>query len=166
MKPWLVRVGLGGMLVALGIWAYQALFPGVQTVLRRRLQELASAASIRPNEASLAKLAKSQKVAAFFTTDAQITLDLPGRLPQSLSGREEVLQAALSARSMLKSLKVEFVDVDVTVGPTKDSAVAHFTVKADVPGESTPQVEELEARFQRVEGDWLINQVQNVRTLR
>jgi len=44
--------------------------------------------------------------------------------------------------------------------------VTHFTVKADIAGESTPQVEELVATFKRLEGEWLIQHVENVKTLR
>jgi hypothetical protein len=166
MKPWLARLGLGGALVVLGIWAWHALFPSPEQLIRKSLVEVAHLACIAPNEGSLVKLAKSQKLAAFFTTDAQVTVDLPGHLPQSLSGRDELMQAALSARSGLASLKVEFLDIGVTVDNARESGKAHFTIKADLPGESTPQVEELEAELKRVDNQWLIKDVHNVRTLR
>jgi len=142
------------------------MFPGPEQLIRKRLAELARVATIAPNEGSLVKLAKSQKLASLFTTDTEIDLDLPGRFPRTLNGRDEVLQAAASARTALQTLKLEFLDITVSLGSDGESAVAHFTVKGDVPGESTPQVEELEARFRKVDGNWLIQHVENVKTLR
>ncbi len=166
MKAWLARLALLGALLALGIWGWRAAFPGPEQLIRKRLAELARLASFTQSEGSLVKLAKAQQLAARFTPDAEISVDLPGRSPQSLNGRDELMQAAMSARTMVKSLKVQFVDVTVKLGDAPESGIAHFTVKADVPGETTPEVEELEAQFKRVDGDWLIQHVQNVRTLR
>lgn len=166
MRLWFGRAVLGGALIALGIWAWQALHPGPEHTIRKHLSELAHAATITPNESSLVKLAKSQKLASFFTTDAEIQVDMPGRLPQSLNGRDELMQAALSVRSAIKAIKVQFVDISVKLEADGETGVAHFTAKADVAGESTPQVEEMEARFKKVDGDWLIKHVENVRTLR
>lgn len=166
MRLWLSRTVLGGALIALGIWGWKALYPGPEHTIRKHLSELAHAATIDPNESSLVKLAKSQKLASFFTPDTEIQVDMPGRFPQSVNGREEVMQAALSVRSAVKAIKVQFIDISVKLESDGETGVAHFTVKADVAGESTPQVEELEARFKKVDGDWLIKHVENVKTLR
>jgi hypothetical protein len=166
MKVWGVRGILVAALVTLGIWGWRALVPSPEHVIRKRLTELARIACIKPGEGSLTKLAKSQKLAGFFATDAEIDIDLPGRFPQSLSGREDIMRGAANARNFFPSLKVEFVDITVKMGADGESGIAHFTVKADVPGESTPQVEELQAHFKKIEHDWLIQRVTNVKTLR
>lgn len=161
----MTRLALGSALIALGVWGWQVFYPSPEHAIRSRLAELARAATISPNESALIKLAKAQKLASFFTVDTEIRIDLPGRFPQSLNGRDELMQAVAGARSAVKSLKVEFVDVSVTVESDSVSGSAHFTVKADVSGESTPQVEELEAQFRKLDGDWLIKHVENVQTL-
>jgi SnoaL-like domain len=166
MMRWLGRVAMVGAAVALAIWGWRAFFPSPEQIVRKRLIGLAQVASFAPNEASLMKVARAQKLASFFTSDAEITVDLPGHFPQSINGREEVLQVAMSARTMLKAIKVQFLDIGVKLDDDREAGVAHFTVKADVAGENTPQVEELEAQFKKLGGDWLIKRVQNVRTLR
>jgi len=166
MRLWLVRIGLGAGLLILSLYLWRFAFPSPEHVIRKQLSALARLACIAPDEASLVKLAKSQRLASFFTRDAEVTVDFPGRFPQSITGRDELMQVALTARTGLKKLKVEFLDLEVKVGPDGQSGDAHFTVKADVPGEGTPQVEELEAHLLRVDGEWLIQHVQNVRTLR
>lgn len=165
MKVWVWRGALLAVLMVLGLWAGRLLFPSPEHVIRQRLGELARTASIQPNEGALVKLAKAQKVASFFAADAEIDLDLPGRSLQTLNGRNDIMQAAASARNALSTLKVQFLDLSIQIDGDQQSGSAHFTVKADVPGESSPQVEELQASFKRIEHDWLIQRVTNVKTL-
>ena len=166
MKSWVWRGALLAALLALGLWAGRHLFPSPEQIIRQRLAELARTVCIQTNEGALVKLARAQKVASFFATDAEIALDLPGRSLQALQGRNDIMQTVAGAGNALSSLKVQFLDISVNIGGDLQSASAHFTVKADVPGESTPQVEELQADFKRIERDWLIQRVTNVRTLR
>ena len=49
-------------------------------------------------------------------------MDVPGRSQQVLSGRDELFLATKQARAALGGLQVEFLDVNVTVGPDKRSA--------------------------------------------
>ena len=91
---------------------------------------------------------------------------MPGRSIQTLSGREEIQRAAMGARSMLNTLKIEFVDVIVDVGPGRQSAIAHLTATANLPGEKLPEVEELAISFRKIDHDWLIHRVESVKTLR
>ena len=166
MKVWGVRGVLLAALITLGIWGWRAFFPSPEQIIRKRLTALAEIASISPNESMLTKLTKSQKLASYFAVDAEIEIDLPGKFPQSLSGRNDIMRGAASARNYVASLKVQFLDISVTMGSDGQSGAAHFTVKADVSGESTPQVEELQADFKKIDGDWLIQRVTNVKTLR
>jgi len=166
MRDWFVRLVLIGT-VGVGLfYGWRWLFPGPEQVIRKRLSELATDASITSNEAPLVKLAKAQRLSTFFTTDAKVTVDLPGRALQTFDGREEVQQAAIGARSLLNNLKVEFVDVTVSLRPDKNSAVSHLTATATMPGEKVPEVQELEIEFRKTDHDWLIDRVQTVKTLR
>jgi len=166
MRVWAFRLFLAASIAVAGFWAWRWLFPGPEQVIRKELAQLAAAASISPNEAPLAKLAKAQQLSTFFANDAQVSVDIPGRQYQSFNGREEIQQAAIGARAILNSLKVHFLDVDVKVAPDNNSAMVHLTATADLPGEKVPEVEELELRFQKIERDWLISRVETVKTLR
>lgn len=158
-----------GFMVALGagvFWCWHYFFPGPEVLIRKQLAQLALAASIRPNEAPLTKLAKAQRLAELFARDAQVNVEVPGRADQTFSGREEIQQAALGARALLNTLHVTFVDVNVTLATNKHSAVTHLTATADLPGERLPEVEELEIGLTNLDNAWLINRVQTVKTLR
>jgi hypothetical protein len=166
MRDWLVRLVLIGTLGAGVFFGWRWMFPGPEHIIRKRLSELAAAASITSNEAPLVKLAKAQRLSTFFATDAKVTVDLPGRAIQTFDGREEIQQAAIGARSILNNLKVEFVDVTVSLAADKESAVTHLTATATMPGEKVPEVQELEIEFRKTDHDWLINRVQTIKTLR
>jgi len=164
MKKWAFRTLLLAGLITLGLWGWRAWFPSPQQVIRKRLAELAQAASFSSNEAPLAKLAAVQKLPAFFTAEVEITVEAPGRSQQTFHGRDELLQAALGARSALSGLNVEFLDVNVSVGPDQESATANLTAKAKVPGEDF-MVQELKFTLKKIQGAWLILRVETVKTL-
>ncbi len=165
MKRWLSRLVIAAAVAGLVYWGWRVLHPSPASVIRKELAALAHTACIPSNEGQLTKLARAQKLASFFTSDTQITIELPGRFDQTINGRDEVQEKALAARAMLAGLKVEFVDVSVAVAPDGQAAVAHLTGKANIPGDTMPQVEELKMGFKKVEGDWLIQRVENVQTL-
>ncbi|HZR17798.1 MAG TPA: hypothetical protein VFE51_10760 [Verrucomicrobiae bacterium] len=166
MRDWFVRLAFLGTLCAALFCSWHWLFPSPQQVIRKRLSQLAAAASIAPNEAPLVKLAKAQRLSTFFAMDARVNVDIPGRAVQGFNGRDEIQQAAIGARAILNTLKVEFVDVVVEVGPDKKSARAHLTATANLPGEKIPEVQELEIGFTNIDREWLINQAQTIKTLR
>jgi hypothetical protein len=166
MKDRFVRAVFLGTLCAGLFWSWHWLFPGPERVIRKRLSELAAGASISPNEAPLVKLAKAQRVSTLFANDARVNVDVPGRAVQTFNGREEIQQAAIGARAILNTLKVEFVDINVAFGADRKSAAAHLTATATLPGEKFPEVQEMEIGFTNIDREWLINRAETVRTLR
>jgi ketosteroid isomerase-like protein len=166
MRVWLGRLVLLAVAAAVGFWAWQKLHPSPELVIRKQLNELAAVGSIQSNEGQLVKLAKAQKLAGFFTSDVEVTVDVPGRSSQTFTGRDEIQQAVLGARTMLSSLKIEFLDILVSVSPDRQTATAHLTATATIPGEKLPEIQELEVRLKKIDHDWLINRVNTVKTLR
>lgn len=151
--------------VALAIWLAFSFFPSPRRAIEKRMQSLAKTASITTREGDLAQALNSAKLASFFTTDVQISVDVPGFSRETLSGRDQVQQAALLARSRLDRFSVEFVDIIIDVNPDKKSASVNLTAKAKVPGEKDWVPQEMKFLLQKTEGDWLINRVETVRTL-
>src|SRR5437764_959920 len=166
MRTWLIRGVVLAVLVLGGIWGWRVLFPGPEQIIRKRLTEIARTASFNGNEGALTKLSKIQKLASFCASDVQITVEGAGHGAQGLNGREEVLQAAGGIRSMMGSLKVEFLDTTVIVQPAQPMASAHLTLKCNVSGEPDFFVQEVKLMFTKTNGDWLISRAETVKTLR
>ena len=163
MSRWLVRVLLVVLLITAGWLCWREFFPGPERVIRKRLLELAKVASFGPNESPLAQVANAANLTSFFTENVEITIDLRGYPRQTFNGRDTLLVAARGARFRLGSLQVEFVDIQVAVDPGKISANVTLTAKGKVGGDL--QVQELKLVLKKVDGDWLISNVETVKTL-
>jgi len=161
----IIRIVLFAALAVLGIWLWTVLFPSPEKVICRRLMELARTASFSANGSDLARLAAARSLAGFFSTNVEMNVDLPRFTQRSSLDRDEITQMALAASSRAGGLKVKFPDINVTVAPDKQSAVADLTVEANVSGEADPMVQEMKFTLHKIDGQWLIIRVETVRTL-
>ncbi len=165
MKIRLSSALAAAVLAAAVLAAWLLLAPSPEKVIRHRLGDLARIASFGPNEGPLAKLLNAEKLAAFFDGDAEVRLDL-GNVVQRLSGRDMLRNAAQTARSTLTSLTVDFRDVNVFVGPDRQTAEVDLTALGSVPGEQDALVCELKFLLKKSGRDWIIRRVETVKTLR
>lgn len=152
-------------LAALALWLRTVLFPSPEHVIRSRLNALASAVSFDSQGGLVSQAINAQKVGDFFTADADIEIDVSGYGKTSLQGRDEVQQAAMAARSRVNSLKVEFLDVNITIDPDGQGAKVNLTGKADLPGEKDVSAQEFNFVLKKVDGKWQISHVESVKTL-
>ena len=159
------RIVLLAALAALGVWLWTVLFPSPEKVVRRRLTELARTVSSSANESDLTRLAAARSVAGFFAATVELNVDLPELGQHNSMDREEITQLALMGRSRAGGLRVKFPDINITVAPDKQSAMADLTVEANVSGEHDPIVQEMKFTFRKNDGQWLITRIETVRTL-
>jgi len=80
--------------------------------------------------------------------------------------REELLQAMMAARPVVKDLVVQFTDIGVVVNQDRQNATALLTVKAKIGVEPDWLVEELRFTFKNTNDDWLITRLETVKPLR
>lgn len=165
MKGRVSQIILLGILVLLGIWLWRTLFPNPARVIRKRMLELAQAASFSGKEGLIAKAFNAQQFGSFFDNDVEAIVDVPGRSQQTFSGRAELVQAALGVRTVVGSVAIEFLDINVTVSPDKQSAEVNLTGKARVAGERDFFVQELKFTLKKIGREWLIKKVETVKTL-
>ena len=152
-------------LVALGVWLWCILFPSPEKVIHKRLVELARIVSCSSGESDLMRLAAARSVAGFFSTNVELAVELPELGQRNSMDREEITQVALLARARAGGVQVKFTDINMTVAPDKQSAVADLTVEAKVSGERDPFVQQMKFTLQKIDGKWLIARVETVRTL-
>lgn len=164
-----MRIALRFLLLAIvvgaGIWLWTVLFPAPQKVIRQRLVALARAVSSPGNESDLARLAAARSVAGFFSTEVELNVQLPEIGQRSSIDRDEITQAMLVARSRAGGVQVKFPDVNVTIAPDRQSAVADVTLEARLFGESDSILQELKLTLRKTDGQWLITRVETVRVL-
>jgi hypothetical protein len=153
------------VVAALGAWAWVALHPSPERVIRHQLEGVAHAASFAPGQGYLAKLSGAESLADFFSTNVEVNIDVPGHQEHRLAGRAEIRQAALASRGSARSLSVAFPDITLIVSADKESAVADVTLQAQVGGEQDMIVQEMKITLGKIGGQWLIVKVETVRTL-
>jgi len=160
-----LRVIGAAALIGLGVWGWFLLFPGPEKIIRSRLQAVAGGISFEPKDGMVARGYGVQKAASYFTADVEMNLDVRGYPPVNLTGRDEILQQAMGAARFLRGLKVEFLDINVTLGPDRQTATANLTGKITLAGDSEFNVQEFNFFLKKVEGQWLIYRVETVKTL-
>jgi hypothetical protein len=161
--PW-SRIAVASLLLIAAFFAWRFLFPSPESLIRKQLKKLARIATFE-NEGPLAKAYNARALAEFFSTNIEVAVDIPGASTENLAGRQDIQQAAFIAREHFHSMKVEFVDVQISLGPGPDIALAHLTAKVTLPGESNFSPAELNFRFRKENGSWLIYRVEPVKTL-
>jgi len=167
MKEWTIRILLVAALAALGIWAWRALHPDPEQVIRRQLQEMAKAASFTAEQGLAAQAWHASSLPEFLALDIEVTLRVPG-VPATLSGRDEVMQLLTVSRRVCRSLRLRLPDLKISLAPDRTMAEVYATGEADVTyasGEKVSFLQELRLRLVKVKQGWLVQQVETVKTL-
>ncbi len=151
--------------MALGVWGWWIFFPSPERAIRARLDALARTLSFEPKDGTLARGYGAEKAAGFFTTNVEINVEARGFEPLHFSRRDEIQQAALGAARFLRGLKVEFLDINLTLNPDQQSAKANLTGKWTPSGDRDFNVLEFNFLLMKVNGTWLIYRVDSVKTL-
>jgi hypothetical protein len=162
----LLRLVLLLALIALGIWGWGLLFPNPKKIIRTQLTKLAELASFSAKEGNIVRVANVQRLGTFFADEAQVIINVPGIESVNFHRREELMQAAMAARSGLNGLQAEFPDMNINLSPDKQSAVVNVTLNAKIAGQRDSIVQELKFTLNHTSGNWLITRVETVETLK
>jgi len=92
-------------------------------------------------------------------------VDVPGTGAGSLSGRDEIREAAAGGFTRLTALKVEFLDATARVAADKLGAEVDCTAKISAGNSKEFAVQEVRFQFRKIEGSWLITRAETVKTL-
>jgi hypothetical protein len=153
-------------LIAVGIWVWTVMFPSPQKVIRNRLLKMAQLASFSAGEGNISRVAAIQRLGTYFTDEIEVVMDVPGIGTHTFNRREEVTQAAMSAKSVVNSVQADFIDIEIDLAPSKQVANANLTLRATVNGQKDFVIQELKFSLKKVNGDWLVNKIQTVKTLK
>jgi hypothetical protein len=162
----LIRVVLLAGVCGLGVWLWTVLFPGPEKIVLKKVSSLATTATIDASDNNLTRAGKALKLSEFFSTDAEIVINIPEARDQTISGREEIKERALAGFASLSSLKVQFFDATATVAPDKQAAEVGCTARVSAGNSKDFGVQELRFQFRKMDGEWLVTRVETVQTLK
>lgn len=155
--------------LAIGAWfAWAWLFPSDEAQIRGVLERIAegvSGAGAGEGEGGLDRLARLAALQEEFAPDAAIDAGPPfGRV----NGRQAIVAAAARVGGAARRVELTFPDVAITVADDRESAEAVVTAQAEYDANAGGRVvdaRELDLRFARVDGRWVINGVVLIDTL-
>jgi len=153
------------LVVALGIWLWRYFHPSPQEAIRRRLADVARAASYTEPGGMIARAAKAQKLAGYFAPEVSIVVDLPGQSRHEAASRDEIMRSAIGMRNAFRSFKVQLLDPNITVGGDQKSASVDLTLRVETPGDQYLIVQEIKCTLRQLDGEWIILRVETVKTL-
>jgi hypothetical protein len=162
----LKRLALLLALAALAWWLYGVLFPAPEKLIRQRLGKIAELASFTGKEGNLARVAAVTQLVDCFAPTVQVRVDSPAHAEHTFSGKEEIREVLLGVRANLRALEVKFRDPQVTLNSDRTAALAHLTAEARIGTDRELFVQEMKFGLERVDGKWLVAQIETVRTLR
>jgi ketosteroid isomerase-like protein len=159
------RLVLLAAAAVLGFWLWTIFFPGPEKLVLRKISSLATTATFSASDSNITRAAKAGNLVGYFTTDAQIIFDAPGQAARTLSGRDEIREAAYGGFASLPALKVQFLDVTVRIGTDKQTADVNCTARVTAGDSKDYGVQEMHFQLKKVDGSWLISRAETVKTL-
>jgi len=150
---------------ALGFWLWTVFFPSPEKVVLKKIASLAATATISTGTGDLTRATKVANLIGFFAVDAEISFDAPGLGAHTLSGRDEIRDAARAGFASLTTLKVQFLDVTVRIGADKQTADVNCTAKVSAGDSKDFGVQEMHFQLKIIDGTWLITRAETVKTL-
>ena len=136
---------------------------GDEARIRARLDALARAIAVTPDDASANPLVRYGRVNEAFGPlfDPEVRVRIP-ELPGDPSGRRALVALATEAPARFASLKVDFDHVHIKLDPPATSALVAATarLRAEPRGERTRADDRaVDLRFAKVDGEWQITTV-------
>jgi hypothetical protein len=153
------------VLAGLGFWLWTVFFPSPEKVVLKKVSSLAATATVAAGDSAFSRAAKVSELISYFSTDAEITYDISGVGAGSLSGRDEIREAAGGGFIRVSSLNVQFNDATARVAADKQSAEVSCTAKVSTGDSRDFGIQELRFEFKKIDRDWLITRVETVKTL-
>jgi len=159
------RILLLALLAGLGFWLWTMLFPSPEKQVLKKISGLAATASFSADASNIIRAGKVSSLISYFSTDAQILVEVSGVGRGSLNSRDEIREAAAGVFTRLKSLNVKFLDATAEVGADKLTAEVNCTGEVQIGDSKEPGVQELLFQLKKIDGEWRITRAETVKTL-
>jgi hypothetical protein len=148
--------------VALLVWFGWNWLPNDQHAISKRMASLAEAASIKPADSGLARLAYADRLAGFFTTNATLNLEGLSTDFPTISTRSDLREAAMAIRMSLRQAQFKVADLVVTFPGEKRKAKAYVVITGHINQETNRFGQAFRMELRKVEGRWLIDKLKTV----
>jgi hypothetical protein len=157
-----LAIALAVLLAAVAGWQY---WPGDERAIRRRLDEFTREFNESTTD-GIGTVARAARLGSFFTEQVVVELGV-GSPP--IHGRETLMGMAARLQPRTAAFVVELKDVNVDVGEGNVAEVnltAVFRRRSMATGEESIDAREFSIGMVKTSGEWLVNRVTAVDTLK
>ncbi len=152
-----VLLTLVAAVIAAALW--YVLWPNEERIVRGRLNDIAAIISVPANETDLARMTRVAQLRDYIAQDIHVRYG-----SQEAPSRDMVIGALTQWGRSADAVKVEFVDVQVTLDSARpDAATAYLTAK--ITGRDSVDAREADVRLGRVDGKWMVTGAETRETL-
>ena len=158
------------MIVLLAATAF-ACGNGDERAIKSQMSTIAATLTVPANDGDLGRLSRIASMRNTLAPDVQVFTGIAARpgaqMPAELVGRDAVLALASRWTPPAGGVTVEFVDLQVTLDPSRVTAQVYGTAKVTSGPPERPVVDarELTMGFSKIDGAWLVSSVRPEDTL-
>jgi hypothetical protein len=134
-------------------------WPNEERIIRARLMDIASILTVPANEADLPRMERVAHLRDYLAPDIHVRYG-----SQEAATRDMVLGALIEWGRSPDGVKVEFVDVQVTLDPSRANAASAY-LSAKITGRDSVDAREADVRLTRSDGKWVVSGAETRETL-
>jgi len=158
------RVSLGTVILSLVAAVVVAalvyvFWPNEERIIRARLMDIASILTVPANEADLPRMERVAHLRDYLAPDIHVRYG-----NQEAANRDMVLGALVQWGRIPDGVKVEFVDVQVTLDRSRANAASAY-LTAKITGRDSVDAREADVRLTRSDGKWVVSGAETRETL-
>jgi len=158
------RVSLGTVILSLVAAVVVAalvyvFWPNEERIIRARLMDIASILTVPANEADLPRMERVAHLRDYLAPDIHVRYG-----SQEAATRDMVLGALVQWGRIPDGVKVEFVDVQVTLDQSRANAASAY-LTAKITGRDSVDAREADVRLTRSDGKWVVSGAETRETL-
>ena len=158
------RVSLGTVILSLVAAVVVAalvyvFWPNEERIIRARLMDIASILTVPANEADLPRMERVAHLRDYLAPDIHVRYG-----SQEAATRDVVLGALVQWGRIPDGVKVEFVDVQVTLDQSRANAASAY-LTAKITGRDSVDAREADVRLTRSDGKWVVSGAETRETL-
>jgi hypothetical protein len=158
------RVSLGTVVLSLVTAVVVAalvyvFWPNQERIIRARLIDIASILTVPANEADLPRMERVAHLRDYLASDIHVRYG-----SQEATTRDMALGALIQWGRFPDGVKVEFVDVQVTLDPSRATAASAY-LTAKITGRDSVDAREADVRLTRSDGKWIVSGAETRETL-
>jgi hypothetical protein len=147
------------VLAAAGIVIWWFFFPSPERAIKKRLTRLSEVISADVSNSNIKRVANVNQLASFFSADVAIDASSVSRYNELITGRDELTQAIMAARTMVQKIEAKFYNIEIEVDESRKNATVELTALVKLNNQEDPFLGDVKLTMRKEDRQWMISSV-------